>query len=250
MSDVTCERDAACDSDLRFTLYSGDEIEGVCQDSIVADLAGSMAGYDPENYYKHFSLTDYHHLQVARDGTGRCRALLGTTSSTCCGEPFLFLVTGFVSDRDQGKGLMRQMIARTMLTLAAEGFHPGILAARTYNPIWYRMLGGFERLLDGSSFYPRPAPAEQDPVLAQLAADVVAKANPGARFDPCLGVLRDGLAKTPTLFRHNRPRSGDGAVDGLFHGELGAIDLVLTLLDIRRVAPEARTAALSALLAA
>jgi hypothetical protein len=216
----------------------------VAQEYIVADLAAGMDGYDPETYFKHFALTAYDHLLVARDAAGRCQALLGTKEGTCCGEPFLFLVTGFVVNAEQGKGVMRRMIAHLVLALARRGFHPGVLAARTYNPVWYRMLEGLGAALPGSVFYPRPSGAGQDPELARLAAELVAGTNPGAAFDARLGVLRDGLARTPTLFRGRRPRSGDGAVDGLFHDELGAIDLVLTLLDIRRVPADIRRAGL------
>jgi hypothetical protein len=231
---------------LELVLFAGRDIRRVSQEHVVADLAQGMDGYDPETYFKHSSLAAFDHLLLARDGAGRCRALLGTKEGTCCGAPFLFLVTGFVVNEEQGKGLMRRMIARTLLSLARRGFHPGVLAARTYNPVWYRMLEGLGAVLPGSVFYPRPSGSEQDPELARLAADVVACTNPGAQFDAQLGVLRDGLARTPTLFRGRRPRSGDGAVDGLFHDELGAIDLVLTLLDIRRVSADIRRAALTA----
>lgn len=230
--------------DLDFVLFAGHDIRQVAQEYIVADLAAGMDGYDPETYFKHFSLTAYDHLLVARDAAGRCRALLGTKEGTCCGEPFLFLVTGFVVNAEQGKGVMRRMIAHMVLALARRGFHPGVLAARTYNPVWYRMLEGLGAALPGSVFYPRPSGSGQDPELARLAAALVAGTNPGAAFDARLGVLRDGLARTPTLFRGRRPRSGDGAVDGLFHDELGAIDLVLTLLDIRRVPADVRRAGL------
>lgn len=235
---------------LEFELYVKEQIQGVDQAAVIADLAAGMEGYDPETYFQHFSLLDYDHLQIARDAVGRCCALLGTTESACCGEPFLFLLTGFVANREQGKGLMRRMIARTMVALSTTGFHPSVLAARTYNPVWYRMLEGLGGLMRGAVLYPRPAPADQDPDLTQLAAELAMRTNPGMPFDTQLGILRGGLAKTPTLFRGRRPRSGSDPVDELFHSKLGEIDLVVTLLDLRHVPMATRQAALSSLLPA
>ena len=168
---------------LEFELYVKEQIQGVDQAAVIADLAAGMEGYDPETYFQHFSLLDYDHLQIARDAVGRCCALLGTTESACCGEPFLFLLTGFVANREQGKGLMRRMIARTMVALSTTGFHPSVLAARTYNPVWYRMLEGLGGLMRGAVLYPRPAPADQDPDLTQLATELAMRTNPGMPFD-------------------------------------------------------------------
>ena len=58
-----------------------------------------------------------------------------------------------------------------------------MLAARTYNPVWYRMLEGLGAVLPGSVFYPRPSGSEQDPELARLAAEA---ADPEVNLMPCL----------------------------------------------------------------
>jgi hypothetical protein len=146
---------------------------------------------------------------------------------------------------EQGKGVMRRMIAHLVLALARRGFHPGVLAARTYNPVWYRMLAGLGSALPGSVFYPRPSAPGKIPSSLAWPPSWSPAPTRAPRSTPASGCCETAWRAPRRCFAAVAPRSGDSGVDGLFHDELGAIDLVLTLLDIRRVPADIRRAGLT-----
>lgn len=236
------------EDDVGLQLFSGEEIKKIDQEKIVADLSQDMEGYDPVSYFQHFSLKDYDHVLLAIDQIGTCKGLLGSCEEKAGETSFLFLVTGFLSNTWQNQRLMHKMIATTLQSLQDTDPASRVLAARTYNPAWYRMLQGLGNIFSDALFYPN-IKGDQPPQLADLASNIIAKTNPGCVFEAEKGVLRDGLKDTPTIFLNQRPSCGDATTDQFFQQTLGNLDLILTILDLRAVDETTRAIEFSILIA-
>lgn len=228
-------------ADLR-TQYVRDPfvIEAIDVDRLIQELAEGSPNSDPTLWIGRAPFTDYDHLVLASDRrTERCLGILGVQDgATERDEEFLFISTAFVAECARGQGLMRRMVALTLLRAAGNGTTPRIIAAPTCSGLFYRALHGVTRDLPGVVMYPDPEPRPVHLSVAGLAQRIARRVSPGVRFEAGTGALRGGLFASggagiaPAL-------SLDPQIDALFGRTLAPPDLILALLDLRRVSEEA-----------
>jgi GNAT superfamily N-acetyltransferase len=228
-------------SDLR-THYIRDPfaIETIDIDQIVQELAEGSPGSTPSLWVGHTPLTEYDHVVLASDRrSGRCLGVMGARDGvTERDEEFLFIHTGFVAERARGKGLMRRMIALTLLRAAGNDAMPRIIAARTCSRLFYRVLNDFGARIPEVVVYPDLEAGPVSLPAASLAQRIARQVARGTRFEPGTGALRGGLAaagggKIPPTLSH------DPRIDELFGRTLAPPDQILAMVDMRPASEEA-----------
>lgn len=217
-------------------------IETIDVDQIVQELTEASPGSTPDAWIGRTPLTDYDHVVLASDRrSGRCVGLLGARDgATERDEEFLLIRTAFVAEHARGKGLMRRMIALTMLRAAGNDAMPRIIAARTSSRMFYRVLHGFGERIPGMVMYPDPDAGPVNLPAAGLAQRIARQVGYGIRFEAGTGALRGGLvaaggvASSPTPILSKDPR-----IDALFGRTLAPPDQMLMVLDLRGASEEA-----------
>lgn len=227
-------------SDLR-THYIRDPfaIETIDVDQIVQELAEASPNSTPSAWVGHMPLTEYDHVVLASDRrSGRCVGVMGARDGvTDRDEEFLFIHTGFVAERARGRGLMRRMIALTLLRAAGNDAMPRIIAARTSSRLFYRVLHDFGTRIPEVGVYPDLAAGPVSLPAAGLAQRIARQVARGTRFEPGTGALRGGLlaaggAPLPPMLSH------DKRIDELFGRTLAPSDQILAMVDLRRASED------------
>jgi GNAT superfamily N-acetyltransferase len=227
-------------ADLRMTYLSDPfAIEAIDQDQVIQELSSGAEQDDPARWLGRRLFTDYHHLVLANDRYGRSLAVLGVRDGTTPKEDFLFLDTGFVSPALRGRGLLRRMIALVILRAAREGPAPQVIAARTCNPVWFRMLRGFAGRFTECSFFPQTDEPAVNLSTAALAQRIARQIGGGRQLQISSGVLRGGYPTLPEPAENKPSLSRDPVIDALFGQELTLSNEILTVLDLRAETEEA-----------
>ena len=212
-------------ADLRLTyLRDPFAIEAIDQDQVIEELSAGSDQNDAVRWLGRHLFTDYHHLLLATDRYGRSLAMLGARDVATPREELLFLETGFVSPAFRGRGLMPRMIALAILRVAQHGPAPQVIAARTCNPVWFRMLRRFAARFDGCAFFPQtdePAVSLRTAALAQRIAREIGR---GFRLEMSSGVLRGAASALATPAGNAPALSRDPLIDSLFGQDLASSD--------------------------
>ncbi len=228
-------------SDLR-THYIRDPfaIETIDVDQILEELAEASPDSTPSAWVGRMPLTEYDHVVLASDRrSGHCLGVMGARDGvTERDEEFLFIHTGFVAERARGRGLMRRMIALTLLRAAGNDAMPRVIAARTSSGLFYRVLHDFGTRIPEVVVYPDPEARPVSLPAAGLAQRIARQVARGTRFEPGTGALRGGLLAaggepTPPMLSH------DPQIDELFGRTLAPPDQILAMVDLRAASEEA-----------
>jgi hypothetical protein len=221
-------------SDLRLTyLRDPFAIESIDQDQVIQELSRDLEQGDPARWLGRRSFTDYHHLVLATDRYGRSLAMLGARDGNTPHEDFLFLETGFVSPALRGRALMHRMIALAMLRAAGEGPVPQVIASRTCNPVWFRMLRGFAARFAECSLFPQTDEPAVNLRTAALAQRIARELGRPFRLEISSGVLRGGYPSLAGPVVSRPLLSRDPLIDSLFGEDLTLCNEILAVLDLR-----------------
>lgn len=227
------------DTDVRLTyLRDPFTIETLDQEQIMSDLLGELPQGHPARALEWRLLTDFDHLALAYERRSeRCLALLGARERTTTREEFLHIEAAFVAPEARGRRLMRRLIALTLLRAAGHGAVPQVIAARTSDPVWYQMMLSLSQRFTGARFFPNPEEAAINLQTASLAQRIAREIGPNIRYEPATGALRGGVVANAMVGNggavYERPLAKDPSIDVLFGQRLGAVDQMLTVLDLR-----------------
>ena len=231
--------DHITDANVRLTYFTDKlAIEALDQDRITEELTNLSPGENPAGWLGRRLLTDYDHLVLASNRhTGASIGLLGARHGTTSSETFLLLETAFIASSARGRKVIRRMIALAMLRIAGLAETPQVIAARTSNPLGYRMLRSFGQNFRKAVFFPEPVSNVIPLSTAALARRIAREICPRLRFNPLNGALRGGLAEDgPALTRGSTALALDPEILTMFDHSLERTDQMLTVLDLR---PEA-----------
>jgi GNAT superfamily N-acetyltransferase len=215
-------------------------IETIDVDQIVQELAEASPNSTPSAWVGSMPLTEYDHVVLASDRrSGHCLGVMGARDGvTERDEEFLFIHTGFVAERARGRGLMRRMIALTLLRAAGNDTMPRVIAARTSSRLFYRVLHDFGTRIPEVAVYPDLEAGPVSLPAAGLAQRIARQVARGTRFEPGTGALRGGLlaaggASIPSTLSH------DPRIDELFGRTLAPSDQILAMVDLRGASEDA-----------
>lgn len=227
------------DQDVRLDYFRDPfTIEALDQEQIMRDLLADLPQAHPARVLEWQLLTEFDHIALAYERRGdRCLALLGAHDRTTTREEFLHIDVAFVTEAARGRRLMRRLIALTMLRAAGQSAVPQVISARTSNPVWYRMMQGLSRRFTGARLFPDTEGAAINLQTAGLAKRIAREIGPNIRYEPATGALRGGLVANGMVAYSEaaaeQPFSRDPGIEALFGRRLGAIDQMLTVLDLR-----------------
>jgi hypothetical protein len=209
------------------------EIEG-----LIAQLAERLPGYDPAQYFASQPgiFTRYEHLVVAQGSDdGRAAGLLGARWFDDGDLRFLYLWTGIVAAEVQKRHLTQRMFRYLMRKVLEVRPRPEVIAAKTYSPLWYKVMSRLAGSIPGASLYPRLG-LPQDAALTALATRVHRQVAPTLEMLTGSGVILGAQAVVgPDFFPLARPLSGNPDLDRFFEENVSRDDQVLTIIDARNI---------------
>jgi hypothetical protein len=216
---------------------------------IIADLAQAMPGYNPPQYFASQPgiFTNYAHLVIASEcDSGRAVGLLGSRWFKGDDLTFLYLWTGMVAERAQKQELLQQMFFLLLDKALETNRFPPAIAAKTYSPLWYKVMQRLTAAFAGARLYPVLNGIGQEPDMVELARQVHRQLTPTLTMRTDVGVILGAQAVVgPDFFPPVQPRSGDRAIDGHFQTHVTREDQVLTIIDTSRTPREAVEAMLA-----
>src|SRR5262249_48955641 len=133
------------------------EITGRELERLIADLADGMPGYNPPQYFASQPniFRNYAHLVIVNEcDSGQTIGLLGSRWFRNEDLTFLYLWTGMVAERAQKHKLLQRMFFFLLeKALENNGFPPAI-AAKTYSPLWYKVMQRLTAAFVDARLYP------------------------------------------------------------------------------------------------
>jgi hypothetical protein len=207
-------------------------------DRLVQDLVDGMPGYNPTEYFSiHPDIFNrYEHVLIAKSKQdGRMKGMLGARWFEDHDVRFLYLWSGFVATNTQKRGLMTRMFGHLMALILQEHPMPPVIAAKTYSPIWYKVMSRITAAIPGAVLYPRLG-TEQDAAMIAIASRVRRLVTPALAMESQTGVIRGAQAAIGNgFFPPERPTSGTAELDRFFLENVTRDDQVLTCIDVSRV---------------
>jgi hypothetical protein len=207
-------------------------------DRLVQDLVDGMPGYNPIPYFSlHPGIFNkYEHVLIAKSKQdGRLKGLLGARWFDDDNFRFLYLWSGFVATNAQKRGLMTRMLGHLMTLILREHPMPPVIAAKTYTPIWYKVMSKITASIPGAVLYPSIG-TRQMPALIEMASRVHRQVTPTLPIELQIGVIRGAQAAIGRdFFPAERPTTGTAELDGFFLENVTRDDQVLTCIDLSSV---------------
>jgi hypothetical protein len=221
-------------ADLRLTyLRDPFAIESIDQDQVIEELSTGVEEDPASRRLGRRLFTDFHHLVLASDRYGRSLAVLGARDGSTPREDFLLLETGFVKPSLRGRGLMHRMIMLILLRASADGPVPKIIASRTCDGPWFRMLRSLASRLDGCSFFPQLDEPAVNLATTGLAQRIARQLGRGLQLQISSGALRRGCPVFAEAGTTLMPLARDPLIDSLFAQNVALSDDILSVLDLR-----------------
>ena len=219
-------------------------------DRLIQDLADGMPGYDPAQYFatQPGIFNRYEHLVIAKTPHDGCvKGLLGARWFENRELRFLYLWTGMVATNTQKRGLTTNMFGHLMWAILMQHPMPQVIAAKTFSPLWYKVMSKIAASIPGAALYPVVG-TEQAPELVKMAAKVHRQVTPTLPMEFDVGVVRGAQAVVgPDFFPRERPLSGTASLDTFFGSNLSRDDQVLTCIDLSSVSTSMLASAIKAM---
>src|SRR5262249_16478597 len=139
---------------------------------LIADLKEAMPGYNPPQYFASQPgiFRNYAHLvTVSERDSGRAVGLLGTRWFRDDDLTFLYLWTGMVAERTQKQQLLQRMFFFLLDKALENNRFPPAIAAKTYSPLWYKVMQRLTEAFAGARLYPVLNGTGQEPDMVELA---------------------------------------------------------------------------------
>lgn len=205
---------------------------------VVEDLAQGMPEYNPTQYFARQPniFNNYAHVVTAvEQRSGKTIGLLGSKWFTSNDFSCLYLWTGMVADRAQKQNLTMMMFYLVLEKALSERALPPVIAAKTFSPIWYKVMKRITDFIPSAELYPRIGILPQRPKMVALARQTHHLLCPTLELKENVGVVLGGQSAVgPDFFPISRPCSGDAILDEYFAGNLTTDDQVLTVIDVSR----------------
>ena len=207
-------------------------------DRLVQDLVDGMPGYNPTEYFSiHPDIFNrYEHVLIAKSKQdGRMKGLLGARWFASHDFRFLYLWSGFVATSAQKRGLMTRMFGHLMTQILQQHPMPPVIAAKTYSPIWYKVMSKIAAAIPGAMLYPSIDKAQQ-PAMVEIASRVHRLVTPALPMESRSGVIRGAQAAIGNgFFPAERPTTGTADLDRFFLKNVTRDDQVLTCIDVSTI---------------
>lgn len=234
--------------EFRYSDGKGDIAAGELE-RLIADLEEAMPGYNPPQYFASQPgiFRNYAHLvTVSERDSGRAVGLLGTRWFKDDDLTFLYLWTGMVAERAQKQKLLQRMFFFLLDKALESNRFPRAIAAKTYSPLWYKVMQRLTEAFAGARLYPVLNGTGQDADMVELARQVHRQLTPTLTMRADLGVILGAQAVVgPDFFPPVQPRCGDRTIDSHFQAHVTREDQVLTVIDTSRTPREAVDAVLA-----
>jgi hypothetical protein len=205
---------------------------------LVQDLVDGMPGYSPTEYFSiHPDIFNrYEHVLIAKSKEdGRMKGMLGTRWFENDDFRFLYLWSGFVATNTQKRGLMSRLFGHLMTIILQQHPMPRVIAAKTYSPIWYRVMSKITTAIPGAALYPS-IDREQALAMVDIASSVHRLITPALPMELKSGVIRGAQAAIGNgFFPTERPTSGVADLDRFFSENVTRDDQLLTCIDLSKV---------------
>jgi hypothetical protein len=205
---------------------------------LIQDLVDGMPGYGPAQYFaaQPGIFNKYEHLLIAKTRHDGClKGLLGARWFEDRDFRFLYLWTGFVTTNTQKRGLTTNLFGHLMSTILKQHPIPRVIAAKTFSPIWYKVMSKITASIPGAILYPAIG-AEQMPDMIEMAEKVHRQVTPTLAMEFDVGIIRGAQAAIGRdFFPIERPLSGTAELDNFFVSNVSRDDQVLTFIDLSSV---------------
>jgi hypothetical protein len=183
---------------------------------------------------------DLNQLVVAFENeTDHAVGLLGGRNLEAAGTRILYVWTILVGERYRGTDIFNQMISLFFrrVSESARGL-PGVVAAKTFNPIILSTMRNVAKSLDGVEFYPNINQTQQAPDMVHLARQIAPLVAPGLELNVETGVIAGALSAIAGNFYKENPRSRESDVQEYLDANVTAADQVLCIWTISDLAKD------------
>ena len=203
--------------------------------NIVNDLANELKDFDVDQYFENQPRVFDDYTHVALMWCKQTKSYCGMLASKSLNTPdfnFLYLWTAMLADRYQRTNAFKRLAQVFFNHVFIDPRHPfpNLIAAKTYNPVVYKLLRLLGTVHKKSMFYPGIGTDKDQDVMRIIAKKIIHCINPTLKFDSFTGKVFGGQASVAPDFFPRMDMSSDDIINSYFKEHLTRDDQILCII--------------------